>query len=678
MFPKRFILFHNGLTVGIYSNSKSNDNFECENSLTSKLCSNTPKRFEAIVLESSGKSLASIQESGNVQRQLLQYTTSKIKVQVKNLTDFRNMHSPLPPVVSLRLCKQVFPSNSIPSQQYSEEGSILAHWKMDDRADCPLPTKIKSLEGNAAIKIHQHKLQAKVRFLCEVPDAQQVYIPNHWQLCDDQQKVFTWVTKCYSLREGLPSNFQPPLAMLLGCSMSTHSNMKSSYSTSLSDELQPHYVTTALPKGTDFSKPASCSAVADNGHSCQPNQVLPHEVLGLGVNEDRYLHIGSPAIAEWRPEGTYRIVDLKKGDGLRSIEVEVLVHCDNSLLVLSGQYIEHYQQPEQEPTADATTCTKKGNLPSNTCKLFHCFAVQEVKASSIGRNGHRLEYQLEPFVHTAQRLRDHYLQEQRQRHLPTRPSILDLDFSTPQQLSDPQVGTEYGEMMREIETCLKFNTQIHRQTVTGEGTFTAFRDYRVRANFVDRTLLELGPCHQRGKVITKEGEQALVNVTQPHPFERYIQQTLDFARWAFLTDEEKLRLKSNQEQAESILRAEQDKIRRFRCLSSKSATSFSTPSPILIGNGSKRRSGQECHPYKPQSMNMALPDDLSSLFCHTQIRNSSISCNQMNVKQNKGVFEKYSNSTTSADLINSILKINQEHIERVNKHINAAAKNNIT
>ncbi|PRP81569.1 hypothetical protein PROFUN_01076 [Planoprotostelium fungivorum] len=111
------------------------------------------------------------------------------------------------------------------------------------------------------------------------------------------------------------------------------------------------------------------------------------------------------------------------------------------------------------------------------------------------------------------------------------------------------------------------STHLHEElSLPHVGRFSAYRDGRVRALFVDRTILEVDRTRQLCQLILPDGSFARVTARQPGEYEKYVRSAEEFSQWAFLTPQERilveLEKKKREETCERVRRHLRD-IRRI-------------------------------------------------------------------------------------------------------------------
>lgn len=82
---------------------------------------------------------------------------------------------------------------------------------------------------------------------------------------------------------------------------------------------------------------------------------------------------------------------------------------------------------------------------------------------------------------------------------------------------------------------VKSERVLDRSTVPGVGSFTAYEDGRIRAQFEDRTIMHVNASHSHCKAILPDGKSCMVACSNPVGMEQYVTAVFDFARWAFKT-----------------------------------------------------------------------------------------------------------------------------------------------
>eukprot|EP00873_Tetraselmis_striata_P002139 jgi/Tetstr1/422403/TSEL_013241.t1 len=199
--------------------------------------------------------------------------------------------------------------------------------------------------------------------------------------------------------------------------------------------------------------------------------------------------------AEWRPEAMYHLAS----DG--SEEVLVVVHADRSTLCSfqAGKFFRHHRTPVS--LGESVYATSN---PPRQCR---------------GVDG-KSHYDLAPIVSHAATFREAAVR------------LISLHGGDSENvLRAPSLAPPAPRLSTSVK-------EVHEQP--GTARFTSYADGRVRAVFVDRTILEMEPEHRQASLTLPDGERLTVNTANPVGVEAYVSAAQRFARWTFSTVEQRV------------------------------------------------------------------------------------------------------------------------------------------
>ena len=106
-----------------------------------------------------------------------------------------------------------------------------------------------------------------------------------------------------------------------------------------------------------------------------------------------------------------------------------------------------------------------------------------------------------------------------------------------------------------------FSAEVrHWTAIPGWGRFTSFADGRVQVTFDDRVLLSLDRDHEYCELILADGRNLAVRCLRPLGMERYVDMTIEFATWSFMTPGERAGVAAKAEE-----RAERTRRELWKC-----------------------------------------------------------------------------------------------------------------
>jgi hypothetical protein len=294
-------------------------------------------------------------------------------------------------------------------------------------------------------------------------------------------------------------------------------------------------------------------------------------------------------------------------DEQHQVSVCALIHVDQSCLILkSNGFFEHFLQPLPEggsaltATTSTTTTPDDGSTPtpfvplhvqseggfSLRKKVYAARLVPRLHNGS-GLNAHEVVYELGSIAEAMTRLADHAkgILDERQVQAQEAARLMralhaegraqpggssggdnDLSISSVVSASSSSIvlppselrslsGLTAASIAASASREVVFSSRlVERSMVRSMGEFSAFADGRIKVRFVDRTLLELNTSRTEANMLLPNGMALSVTIPSAEATkweQDYLQPALQFARWAFLTPEQRLR-----EQREEALRRE--------------------------------------------------------------------------------------------------------------------------
>jgi len=502
------------------------------------------------------------QNENDIQRNLLVFTRQNVRNYALPALEYLNQHVEHPYLVD-----SLMRDDTVDESLFFWTNAMLSsvYWSMQDcnriwSDGLDAGIQIKSREKNCSITLSPNGKLLKIVFPALVRQ-----LGNHLERKGVQtERVFNhraqggkyqyfWQTQYFTVHT-FPQRWTTPVSMLLiAYAQQFHSNHTQLPDPSMHFDAQRYYKTelpeskqilvnhregdgstSQLHENSSFKSLSTTNtqqrSESDTHHTQNSNTNIFHHSVPLhrAIQTDESLisfnrtakTLNTNIYIEYTPHYTYKFL----GDTM----VEILTHTDQNCIILIPNQILHYGF-NFKSGAPSEKCYTHDGIPEN---VFF-FEKQEVSLLSE----HRFISQKFPlrqvvqlgkgFLHTA------HAQE---KHLEVYRRSYSLNGGSNQSISQSSLHTTGTTI---LDPPLISSEAMDETQLPDVGTFTIYRDERVRARFVDRTLLTISPQHIC-TVIDRLGQKSRFTQSSiPPQFLPYMSHALEFKRWALLSEIER-------------------------------------------------------------------------------------------------------------------------------------------
>ncbi|KAG1681112.1 hypothetical protein FOA52_015554 [Chlamydomonas sp. UWO 241] len=499
-----------------------------------------------LVLSPSGRAFSVLQD-GHHQRQLSDFVLSRHAAYLAVVLEFRNMHVDVP-CYCARLASQAAPRDGLKLGFRMDDlwwpadaGEALAKGLVADLADGKVSLSTEDDAGR--LVLHSHRRRFAVCYPVLVAE-----------LHAEGQYEYAWQTQVFSL-QAFPDRWAPAVELLLDAVHELDARRAGGNDGDDGDGSGSPGEAGAGPgegpcEGRDGSHALATTSGCGGGGARRtplPSALPPCGATGFqdsapadGWWAEQTLSLfadGELVALEWTPQATYQFQP-----GAR--EVEVWVHADESCLATTqgGRFLAHARpSSSSDPSRPSTE------------QLYAASCVPE--SVWVHERGER--YALAPLAAHAGKLRAQMA------HLatsaphggsaseaPPQPTFCITGGPLPHhggcgggahaRAGPPRGPGVLGLLPSSVEETFAVESELilDESHVPEQGSFTAYADGRLRARFLDRTILHMNGARSHAKLILPDGSSTLVSTSTPIGVEAYLRDALAYAAWAFASPED--------------------------------------------------------------------------------------------------------------------------------------------